>query len=147
MTTATYATDFYAWTQEQASLLRTEALEKLDLPNLAEEIEAMGRSQRSQLANRLRVLVMHLLKLHYQPDHSSKSWLRTIREQRRRLELLLLNNPSLRREAPDWLVYAYARACSDAAEETGLALSVFPDDCPWTIEQILDLNWLPALLL
>jgi hypothetical protein len=138
-----YDTDFYAWTQQQAHVLQAEDFAELDLPNLIEELEAMGRSQKSQLVNRLRVLLMHLLKLHYQPGHPPRSWLRTIREQRRRLELLLDDNPSLRREVPDRIVYAYSRAREDASAETGLAIETFPAVCPYTLEQILATKWLP----
>ncbi len=143
MIQALYETDFYAWTQQQASLLQAEEFAELDLPNLIEELEAMGRSQKSQLTNRLRVLLMHLLKFHYQADHPSKGWLHTIREQRRRLELLLDDNPSLRRELVDRIVYAYGRAREDAASETGLSLGAFPEICPYTVEQILRIDWLP----
>ena len=144
MTTATYKTDFYAWTRQQAALLQAEALEELDLPNLAEEIEAMGRSQKHRLENRLRVLLMHLLKLAHQANYPTNSWLRTIREQRRRIELLLRDSPSLYMELADSLAYAYPRARKDASLETELAIGTFPDDCPWTIDQILDLDWLPG---
>lgn len=143
-----YETDFYAWTQEQAALLRAEELEKLDLANLIEEIEAMGRRDRRELSSRLIVLLMHLLKWQYQPTlhgHAQpSSWLRTIHTQRRKLELLLLDSPSLRRELPDHLEYAWPRACADASRETGLSLVTFPATCPYTMEQILDATYLPA---
>jgi Domain of unknown function DUF29 len=138
-----YESDFYAWTQRQAQVLQAEDFAELDLPNLIEELEAMGRSQKSQLANRLRVLLMHLLKLQYQPGRASKSWRHTIREQRRRLELLLDDNPSLCREVPDRIVYAYARAREDASDETGLAIEIFPTVCSYSVEQIFATNWLP----
>jgi Domain of unknown function DUF29 len=138
-----YESDFYAWTQQQAQVLQAEDFAELDLPNLIEELEAMGRSQKSQLANRLRVLLMHLLKLQYQPGRASKSWRHTIREQRRRLELLLDDNPSLCREVPDRIVYAYARAREDASDETGLAIEIFPTVCSYSVEQIFATNWLP----
>jgi predicted DNA-binding ribbon-helix-helix protein len=57
-----YETDFYLWTQEQATLLREGRLDELDVPNLVEEIDSLGRSQRHELRSRLRVLLMHLLK-------------------------------------------------------------------------------------
>ncbi|CAN5505408.1 DUF29 domain-containing protein [soil metagenome] len=144
MTQTLYKKDFYAWTKQQASLLQTEDFAEVDLPNLIEEIEAMGRSQKHQLTNRLRVLLMHLLKLAYQTNYPTNSWLRTIREQRRRLELLLEDSPSLRYELLDTIAYAYPRSRADASEETGLSITFFPDTCPYTIEQILDVHWLPG---
>jgi len=148
MTNTTYRTDFYAWTQEQAALLRTEELEQLDLPNLIEEIEAMGASQRKAVKSRLLVLLMHLLKWQYQPGHKGRRpnrWRSSIRAQRNEIEIELSDSPSLRREVPDFIAYVYPRARKGAAEETGLALATFPADCPWTLEEILDEDWLPQL--
>jgi hypothetical protein len=81
-----YKTDFYAWTQEQALLLRNQEWGQIDLPNLIEEIESLGKQQHQELRNRLSILLGHLLKWQYQPQYRSRSWLATIRIQR--LELL-----------------------------------------------------------
>ena len=58
-----YDTDFYAWVQDQAALLAARRFEELDLPHLVEELQLMGNSERGELANRLSVLLAHLLKL------------------------------------------------------------------------------------
>lgn len=145
MTTQTlYNTDFYAWIQEQATFLRQEELEKLDLPNLLEEIEDMARSQRRELTSRLTVLIAHLLKWQIQVEHQSRSWAGTIRTQRREINLLLRDSPSLRREIPDHIVDAYPGACDIAIQETGLLNPHFPPTCPYTIQQILDPDFFPA---
>ena len=91
-----YETDFYAWIQEQAKLLRHQQWSQLDLPNLIEEIESLGKQQRAELRNRLKVLIGHLLKWEYQPERRSRSWLMTIRIQRRDTQELLEENPSLK---------------------------------------------------
>ncbi|MFN8488358.1 MAG: DUF29 domain-containing protein [Caldilineaceae bacterium] len=95
MTQTLYQQDFYAWTQQQAALLQAEELEQLDLPNLMEEIEAMGISQRNEITSRLIVLLMHLLKLRYQQRRHTNSWRKTIRTQRRNIEIVLQSSPSL----------------------------------------------------
>jgi Domain of unknown function DUF29 len=41
-----YAQDFYGWTQEQARLLREGRFAELDVANVVEEIETLGRSER-----------------------------------------------------------------------------------------------------
>ena len=64
---STYETDFYAWTHDQATRLRTHDFARLDIDNLIEEIETMGPSERRQLTNRLEVLLIHLLKWTFQP--------------------------------------------------------------------------------
>jgi hypothetical protein len=91
-----YERDFYAWTQQQAQLLRERAWEKLDLPHLIEEMESLGRQQRQELRNRLGVLVGHLLKWEYQPQARSVSWLLTLQVQRQEVLDLLEESPSLR---------------------------------------------------
>ncbi|MCX6043527.1 MAG: DUF29 domain-containing protein [Chloroflexi bacterium] len=143
MTQTLYKQDFYAWTKQQAALLQSEELEKLDLPNLVEEIEAMGRSEESQLDSRLTVLSAHLLKLTYQPEKSKGGWLGTIREQRLSLKKLLRRNPTLRARLADTIPEAYMDAREEAEYDTGLPLATFPLECPWTSEQILGSEWLP----
>lgn len=146
-TTTLYQTDFYAWARQQANLLRTKDLEKLDLPNLIEELEAMSLRDRRELTSRLMVLLMHLLKWRYQPSSQGRtqprSWLNTITSQRHKIELLLDDSPSLRRELEERLAYAYPRARLQASRETGLPLVTFPPACPYTSDQILDDNFLP----
>ena len=142
-----YDRDFYGWTQEQAALLRTGQLAELDTEHLIEEIESMGRSERRQMTHRLELLLMHLLKWHYQPEHreiDGKSWLRTIREQRRKIPKLIRDNPSLKSLLDECIKDAYEDARFAASDETSLLVSIFPELCPYTLEQILDLEFLPA---
>ena len=94
--TAEYEEDFYLWTVEQASLLRSGELSAIDAANIAEEIESMGRSDRRELKRRLIVLLTHLLTWRHQPEARSRSWSSTIREQRQQIELVLEDSPSLR---------------------------------------------------
>jgi signal transduction histidine kinase len=137
-----YDDDFFAWTQEQARLLRAGDFSEIDAANAAEELEDMGRSLRHQLRNRLVVLVMHLLKWQYQPVFRSTSWSSTIREQRQQIDELLEESPSLRSMIAD-LSRVYRRARTKAAGETGFLESAFPSSCPYTPEQILSEDFLP----
>jgi hypothetical protein len=88
--------DFYAWAMRNAELLRQGRFSEIDAEHIAEELEDMGASAKCELLNRLRVLLAHLLKWQYQPDWRSKGWKYTIKEQRRRIDRLLQENPSLR---------------------------------------------------
>src|SRR5271165_7152270 len=92
----TYETDFYAWATEQAAHLREGRFASADLINIAEEIESMGRAEKRELVNRLTILLLHLLKWHFQPGFRSPSWSSSIREQRIRLRSHLKDNPSLK---------------------------------------------------
>lgn len=113
-----YEADFYAWTQEQAALLRDRQWSHLDLPNLIEEIESLGKRERQELENRLVILISHLLKWEYQPQKRSRSWLASIRIQRRDGRKLLKNNPSLKAYLPEATAYAFSNARDLAMGET-----------------------------
>jgi hypothetical protein len=141
--TTTYDTDFYAWTQEQADLLRQGQLGKLDIEHLIEEIEDMGMSQRRALSSRLQVLISHLLKWHYQPDKRSPSWEAAIHIQRSEIVDLLADNPSLRPQLNAFIERAYPKARQAARGETRLPLETFPLVCPYAPEQLLDTDFFP----
>lgn len=138
-----YETDFYSWTQQQAGLLRQGRLGELDVVNILEEIESIGRSEQRQLSHRLDVLLMHLLKWQYQPGHRSSSWEGSIKEQRLRIKKVLKENPGLKPKIPDTLVEAYEAALVTAFKETGLPESTFPSQCPWNFNDVMDSNFWP----
>ena len=140
---AAYDEDFYAWTQEQARLLRSGDVRSIDIENVAEEIESMGRSDRREVESRLTVLLADLLKWQFQPAQRSTSWQRTMLEQRRRIAKLLQESPSLAALRDKALVGAYPDAREDAALEAGLAIDPLPQACPYTMEQILNRAFLP----
>jgi hypothetical protein len=141
-----YDTDFFAWTQHQAAALAAGHVSELDLANLAEEIESLGKRDRRGLRSRLEVLVMHLLKWGYQPERrqTGHSWSSTIRTQRRDIRLILEDSPSLRRQVPDMIEADYQDVRLNARDETGLPLETFPETCPWTAEQVLDQAFWPG---
>ena len=136
-----YETDLYEWTKAQADALRRRAANELDWENLAEEIETLGRSDRHQIESRLENLILHLLKWRYQPEQQCGSWRGSIFEARHRLEALLAESASLRSHPAGYLQKAYAYARRRALDETGLLR--LPDDCPWTIDEILSRDFLP----
>jgi hypothetical protein len=133
-----YETDFHRWTVEQSALLRAGKFKALDLENLAEEIETLGRTEKREIESRLEVLILHLLKWEYQPSRRSRSWTLTIRIQRKDLLETLDENPSLRDLPKSSLQRTYNKARLAAEKETGLDFDTFPEACPFTIEQIMD---------
>lgn len=139
-----YETDFYAWTQQQATLLRNQQWSQIDLPNLIEEIESLGKQQRQELRNRLSVLIGHLLKWEYQPQCRSRSWLATLRIQRRDTSRLLQDNPSLQPYLDEALQAAYENAKDLAMGETDLPEQTFPFSCPYSLSEILSDRFYPG---
>lgn len=138
-----YETDFYAWLLKSAELLRRGQFAELDLEKIAEELEGMARTDKRQLVNRLAVLLAHFLKWQYQPEKRSKSWQRTIREQRKRISLLLEDSPSLNYEIEEKLADAYEIAVLSAANETGLDEDYFPETCEYALDEVLDSKFYP----
>lgn len=133
-----YETDFYAWTLEQSKLLKNGDFKDLDIINLVEEIESLGKQQRQELRNRLAVLIEHLLKWDYQPKKRSKSWRVTIREQRREIIRLLDENPSLKPYLGEAIIYAHESGLDLVVRETPLDYPDLPQDPIYTIEQLLN---------
>ncbi|KAB2923965.1 MAG: DUF29 domain-containing protein [Candidatus Contendobacter sp.] len=142
-TTKLYERDFYAWTLKNAELLRQGRLGEIDLEHLAEELDSMGRSEKRELINRLAVLLAHLLKWRIQANRRGRSWQLTLKEQRRQTTRVLRDNPSLKPLLAEIVVEAYEDAILRAAQETGMEESAFPAGCPFTIEQILEEDFLP----
>lgn len=138
-----YETDFYAWTQRQADLLRLEEFSEVDWHNLIEEIETLGRSEKHEIKNRLTVLIMHLLKWQYQFERRPRSWRITIAIQRVDLADLLTDNPSLHTHLAEFITAAYPSAVKKAVIETRLPKATFPVTCPYTAAQILDEEFWP----
>jgi hypothetical protein len=138
-----YEEDFFAWTQEQARLLREGDVASIDLENLAEEIESVGRSDRREIRNRLTVLLVHLLKWQFQPKRRGSGWSITIWEQRLQINSTLEDSPSLQSFFAEILGVSYRRARDKAAQETKMGLHTFPAECPYTSEQILNEEFLP----
>jgi len=138
-----HETDLYAWTRQQVQLLKSGQLSALDVSNLIDEVDDMGGSIRNQLESRLEVLLMHLLKWQYQPNYRGRSWQLTIKEQRRKIERLIRKNPSLQNTLDQTLADAYGDAILAAAKETGMAENIFPEQCPYSIQQIIYSDYLP----
>ncbi|TAN66795.1 MAG: DUF29 domain-containing protein [Methylobacter sp.] len=147
MTTVNYEADIVAWANEQAWLVRNKKFELLDIEHIAEEIEDVGKSEQRELASRMAVLLCHLLKWQYQPARQGASWQATIRTQRERIKHRLKRTPSLKSclKDPEWWADAWGDARDAAEKETGISYEKFPEQCPWTEENILSDNWFPQL--
>lgn len=137
---ALYDQDFLEWTQQQAEYLRKGCWAGLDVENLVEELEALGRSEQRELGSYLQVLLMHMLKCQYQPERRTKSWDNTLSNCRDKIQDCLEDTPSLQRflKDPEWVKKHYRRACRDAAKEMNKSIETFPTECPYMIEKILD---------
>jgi len=132
-----YDEDVVAWAAQQAALLRSGQWSQLDIDNIAEEIEDVGKSEKRALCHRMAVLVEHLIKCRYQPDRCGASWLRTIREQRAQVLKLLRQTPSLRKlmKDPGFAEDVWRDAVILAVKEA--SLEELPERSPWTLDAVL----------
>lgn len=145
MTTNLYEIDFHAWTLEQSHLLKNGDLQNLDIVNLVEEIESLGKQQRQELRNRLGILIGHILKWEYQPEKRSKSWRVTIIIQRREIETLLLDNPSLKPYLSEAIDRGYKAGLDLVVLETNLDYLDLPQECLYTTSQLFAPDFPPNL--
>lgn len=140
-----YETDLCLWTEQQSALLRAGRVSEIDRLNLAEEIESLGGSQKSEIRSRLAVLLLHLLKWEFQPEKRKYGWRTTIVGQRIRIDGLVDTSPSLRSWPERVMQSAYRIATLGASSETRLPEKTFPKTCPYSVEQILDLAFYPGI--
>ena len=138
-----YDDDVIAWAEQQASLLRAGRWSELDIDNIAEEIEDVGKSDQRALRSHLLILLVHLLKWAYQPSRRSASWRGTIGTQRTAIDEAVEDSPSLQKllDNDDWLAKTYSRAVKRAEHEAGL--TSLPAELPWTLAQLLDFDFFP----
>jgi predicted DNA-binding ribbon-helix-helix protein len=140
---AAYDTDFHRWTRDQAAALAARDHARLDVVNLLDEVESVGRSQRTGLESHLRVLLVRLLKFRVQPQRATPSWRHTLKAQRAAIARLIVRNPSLHTFPMAILDETYRDAVRDAAGETRIDPRLFPSALPFTLDQILDPEFEP----
>lgn len=139
-----YEQDYYLWLEQTAKKLDDAQWNEIDIANLVEEIKDMGRSERRALESNLTIVLLHLLKYKYQPTHRSNSWLGSILEHRLRINKQLKESPSLKPYLEQVFEECYGEAMLRASVETGLPLTTFPTQSPFTVEASLDIEYLPA---
>jgi len=128
-----YDDDFYAWTQHQAAVVREMPVtdNRFDRDNVAEEIETLGRSERDAVRSQVHRIIEHFLKLQFSPATQPRSgWMRSINDARRILADL----------------YEDARYQSELSLEEYdkvEATKLCPEECPYTLDQILQKRWYP----
>lgn len=140
-----YEKDYQAWLETTIKLLSNRSFDLLDLDNLIEEVEDMGKGQKDALESNLTILLMHLLKYKYQPEkrQDSNSLRYTIVEHRRRLLRTFKRHHNLKRYFDEVFEECYQDARQDAKTETQLPLDIFPENCPFSEKDLLNPDFLP----
>jgi Domain of unknown function DUF29 len=140
--TTLYTADYVRWIETNLEHLKAKEFSLVDWENLVEEIEDMSNRERRSLESNLVIVLLHLLKWHYQPNLRSGSWKGSLVEHRRRIRKALKGSPSLMPYLRECFGEAYADAVEQAIAETNL-LDVFPPQCSYSLEQVLDAGFLP----
>jgi len=143
-----YDQDFFEWTRQNAELLRKGCLSEIDVDNLAEEVADMGKRDRREMDSCLTKLMLHLLKWQMQPalrygESGRSSWLNSIVHSRVMLEKIFKQSPSLKRLAEESVLEVYPGAVREASVQTRIDRQSFPQDCPYSLAQLLDQDYLP----
>jgi len=147
-----YASDYASWASHNIDLLTSRRFDELDIEHLIEELSDMGRSERRELINRLRVLLAHLLKWEYQlatlsnrwAEFEGKSWRNTIIEQRSAITYLMKQSPGLRSFMDEAVREGYQEAIDLTVKETEMERTVFPSTCPYSVAQVLNDGFFPS---
>jgi hypothetical protein len=132
-----YEGDVYSWAFRQAQLLREGRFDEADIPNILEEIESLGRSEKSALRSSAARVIQHMLKWDYQPERRPRSWQTSIATHRVHVEQSLAANPGLKSQLPKVLAEAYRLGVALAVDETELERSAFPVRCPYDWDTVM----------
>lgn len=138
-----YEVDYLQWIETTVEKLRNQDYSNVDWENLLEEIEDMGKSERRSLESNLIIVILHLLKWQFQPENRSGSWEGSIVEHRRRVKKAIKESPSLKPYLESIFAESYTEAVKQAKAETGLPLETFPQECPYSLPNVIDDEFLP----
>jgi hypothetical protein len=145
LATSLYEKDYVEWLDLTLVQLQNHDLEDLDWTHLIEEVEALGSEQRHKVESYLLKLLIHLLLYQYwetEKAWSDRGWKNEIDNFRLELDLLL-ESKVLYHYLLTVVDKNYQKARKNAIRKSQLSADLFPLNCPYPIEQILDPDWLP----
>lgn len=146
-----YETDVVEWSGHQAALLRRLAAgervnDQVDWPNVIEEVETVGRSERTALGSQVNRVIVHLMKLQASPaTDPRRGWADTVDAARAEIDRILQDSPSLRRELPGIVRAELRRArklVQASLDRYGEAPGVPLDSLDYAADQVVG-EWLP----
>jgi len=141
-----YDTDYQLWLEQTTAQLRAHDFNSLDLENLIEEIESLGKSDKRAISSYLLRLCEHLLKLRYWESERElcfRVWILEINNFRSEIELILQDSPSLKPFLSEAFLSSYQKARKNILKTVELPFGFVPEEPDFTLEQALDEDWLP----
>ncbi len=137
-----YEIDDYLWIEETVKLLKEKRFDELDLENLIEELEDLGSEKRHKVESLLKQIICHLLLLEYwdtEYERNYRHWRSEVFNFRDQLNGRITTNFYQYLEENVTKIYQKARKYVQLKS----GLDTFPQDCPYTLQQLLDEDWLP----
>jgi hypothetical protein len=139
-----YEIDAHLWLEETIKVLRENRLNELDIEDLIEELESLSRNDKAKVARFLELIIIHLLLCQFwraEAEYNLNHWKTELISFRSQIERLLTTN--LRNYLENELPKIYKQALKYVKQKTEFKVN-FPQDCPYTLEQLLDEDWLPV---
>ena len=115
--TVAYRDDYAAWVDQQLRLLRQRRFDELDVDNLIDEVEDLGKSEFRAFVSAIEIVIVHMLKWDLQPERRGDSWRDSIAEHRKRIEFELADSPSYRNRIDEAVERAFGTARPKAARQ------------------------------
>jgi len=144
--TSLYDTDYQLWIDGTVAQLKSGDFSNLDVENLIEEVESLGRSDKRAILSYLIRLCEHFLKLQYwEAERQScfRGWKLEIANFRLQICLILKDSPSLKNHLCQNFEFAYKNARKLFLDASELDVKVIPEEPEFTLEQALEEDWLP----
>lgn len=141
-----YDTDFQLWIDQTVAQLKAQDFGQLDLENLIEEIESLGRSDKRAISSFLMRLCEHLLKLkHWESERERcwSGWNLEITNFRLQIQAILRDSPSLRNYLDENFSREYGNGRKLLLKESQLNTNLIPQEPGFMLEQALDEDWFP----
>ncbi len=142
-----YDKDFVLWVDKTSEQIRQGNLDNLDWEHLLEEIEDLGREQRNKVESYLIQTVKYLLMYEYwtsQRNYCGKGWADEIDNFRIELEILF-KSKTLYNHGESLLDTVYMKAKRAVIRKTGLSSNTFPEQCPYSFQEVIDFDFLPII--
>ena len=138
-----YNLDYLAWYETTLEQVKNYQLNDLDLESLSEVLENLVRDTKQSGESYLKQMIIYLLLIEYWKSESinHRHWATEIDNFRGELEIDLTTN--LRKHLSNKKDLIYQKAIKNVNLKTGLNKKTFPDQCPYTLEQLLDNDWFP----
>ena len=137
-----YEIDDSQWLEETVNLLKNHQFKELDLENLIEELEDLGKEKKNAVVSLLEQIIRHLLLWQYwtsESENNSVHWQGEIYTFRTQLNRKITTN--LRNYLDSELDSIYKDALGFVKIKTQNSVN-FPSECPYSLTQLLDIEGL-----